>query len=76
MSVFKRGEIFHYDFWFQNRRYVGTTRQLVRRDAILCEQDVKRRVRRQSAGLEAPPPWRRRDSRTGPRSTSASAGPR
>ena len=55
MSVFKRGEIFHYDFWFQNRRYVGTTRQLVRRDAILCEQDVKRRVRRQSAGLEAPP---------------------
>ena len=28
---------------------------MVRRDAILCEQDVKRRVRRQSAGLEAPP---------------------
>ena len=27
----------------------------MRRDAILCEQDVKRRVRRQSAGLEAPP---------------------
>jgi hypothetical protein len=39
MRVFKRGEIFHYDFWFQNRRYVGTTRQLVRRDVILCEQN-------------------------------------
>jgi hypothetical protein len=39
MSVFKRGEIFQYDFWFQNRRYVGTTRQLARRDVILCEPD-------------------------------------
>ena len=56
MSVFKRGDIFHYDFWFEGRRYVGTTRQTVRSDATSCEQDVKRRIRRQAAGLEGPPP--------------------
>jgi len=56
MSVFKRGDIFHYDFWFQGRRYVGTTRQTLRTDATICEQEVKRRIRRQAAGLEGPPP--------------------
>jgi hypothetical protein len=50
----ERGDIFHYDFWFQGRRYVGTTRQTLRSDATICEQEVKRRVRRQSAGLVHP----------------------
>jgi hypothetical protein len=27
MSLVKRGDIWHYDCWFQGRRYVGTTRQ-------------------------------------------------
>ena len=39
MSVFKRGDIFHYDFWFEGRRYVGTTRQRLRGDATICEQE-------------------------------------
>jgi integrase len=55
MSLVKRGDIWHYDFWFLGRRYVGTTRQTVKADASICEQEVKRRVRRQSAGLEGPP---------------------
>jgi hypothetical protein len=55
MSLLKLGDIWHYDFWFQLRRYVGSTRQTMRSDAVVCEQEVKRRVRRQSAGLEGPP---------------------
>jgi hypothetical protein len=55
MSLFKRGDTWHYDFWFLRRRCVGTTRQTVKTDAGICEQEVKRRIRRQSAGLEAPP---------------------
>jgi hypothetical protein len=54
MSLCRRGDIWHYDFWFQGRRYVGTTRQTVKADALVCEHEVKRRIRRQSAGLEAP----------------------
>ena len=50
MSLVKRGDIWHYDFWFLGRRYVGTTRQTVKADAGICEQEVKRRLRRQSAG--------------------------
>jgi integrase len=55
VSLWKRGDVWHYDFWFQGRRYVGSTRQTVRSDATVCEQEVKRPVRRQSAGLEGPP---------------------
>ena len=55
LSLFKRGSIWYYDFWFQGRRYVGTTRQTTKGDATVCEQEVKRRLRRQSAGLEGPP---------------------
>jgi hypothetical protein len=73
MSVFKPGDIFHYDFWFQGRRYVGTTRQTLRTDATICEQEVKRRIRRQAAGLEGPPPVEAHGFRTGPRCTSGSA---
>jgi hypothetical protein len=55
MTLRKRGEVWHYDFWFQHRRYGGTTRQTSRADAAACEHEVKRRLRRQVAGLEAPP---------------------
>ena len=32
-----------------------TIRQTTKSDAAICEQDVKRRLRRQAAGLERPP---------------------
>jgi integrase len=54
MSPYKRGSIWYYDFWFQGQRYVGTTRQTTKGDALVCEQDVRRRLRRQAAGLEGP----------------------
>jgi integrase len=56
MSLVKRGDVWYYDFWFQQRRYVRSTRQTVRSDAALVEQDTKRHLRRQCAGLEGPPP--------------------
>jgi hypothetical protein len=55
MSLVKRGDIWHHDFWFLRHRYVGTTRQRVKADASVCEHEVKRRLRRQSAGPEGPP---------------------
>jgi hypothetical protein len=58
MSLVKRGDIWYYDFWFQQRRYVRSTRQTVRSDVALVEQEAKRHIRRQSAGLEGPPPYR------------------
>jgi hypothetical protein len=54
VSLWKRGAIWYYDFWFQGRRYAGSTRQVTRADASVCEQEVKRRLRRQAAGIEAP----------------------
>jgi integrase len=54
VSLWKRGDVWHYDFWFQGRRYSGSTRQTGRSDAAVCEHEVKRRLRRQAAGLEGP----------------------
>jgi hypothetical protein len=54
VSLWKRGEIWYYDFWFKGRRYSASTHQMVRSDAAACEQDTKRHVRRQAAGLEPP----------------------
>ena len=69
VSLWKRGDIWHNDFWFQGRRYFGSTCQTVRGYATVCEQEVKRRVRRQSAG---PPQLARL---AGDRSASAREGP-
>jgi integrase len=55
VSLLKRGDIWHYDFWFQGLRYAASTRQTARSDANACEQEVKRKLRRQLAGLEGPP---------------------
>jgi len=55
MSPYKRGSIWYDDFWFQGQRYVGTTRQTTKGDATVFEQDIRRRLRRQVAGLEGPP---------------------
>jgi integrase len=54
LSLWKRGEVWQYDFWFEGRRYSGTTRQTTKNDAAVYEQDVRRRLRRQAAGLERP----------------------
>ena len=55
MSLFKRGDVWHYDFWFEGRRYFGSTRQVVRANAELVERDVKRHLRQRTAGLEPAP---------------------
>jgi hypothetical protein len=73
VSLWKRGDIWHYDFWFLGRRYFGSTRQTTRGDANACEQEVKRRVRRQAAGLEGPTRGGAPRFQTGPRCTFASA---
>src|SRR5262249_26397482 len=54
-GLWKRGDVWHYSFWFEGRRYSGTTRQTTKNDAAVYEQDVRRRLRRQAAGLERPP---------------------
>jgi len=41
MSLAKRGDIWPCDFWFLRRRYAGTTRQTVKADAGVCEQDAE-----------------------------------
>lgn len=51
MSVFKRGEIYHYDFWYRNVRYRGSTEQRERDDADQVESDLKSKLRRQAKGL-------------------------
>ena len=76
MSLVKRGDIWHYDFWFLGRRYVGTTRQTVKADAGICEQEVNAGYGGSPQASKGHPPRRRRASRTGPRCTSASAGRR
>jgi hypothetical protein len=54
MTLFKRGDIWQYDFWFLGRGD-ATPRQTVKADASVCPQEVKaRRLRRRSAGLEGP----------------------
>ena len=55
MSLWKRGDVWQYDFWLAGRRHSGTTRQATKNDAAAYEQDVRRRIRRQAAGLEPPP---------------------
>ena len=54
MNLSKRGEVWQYDFWFQGRRYARTTRQTAKGDANVYEQELKRKLRRQAAGLEGP----------------------
>ena len=55
MSLYKRGSIWYYDFWFKGHRRNASTSQVTRSDAEQFERDIKRGLRRQLAGLEAPP---------------------
>ena len=56
VSLYKRGSVWYYDFWFQGGRYNASTGQITKSDAGQYESDLKRRLRRQRAGLEAPAP--------------------
>ena len=55
LSLYKRGSIWYYDFWFKGHRRNASTSQVTRSDAEQFERDIKRGLRRQLAGLEAPP---------------------
>lgn len=44
---------FCYDFQWRGRRYLGTTHQTRREDAVLVESQLKIRIRQQAAGIAA-----------------------
>lgn len=54
MSAYKRGKIYHYDFWFNGQRYRDTTQQLTRKAAEEVESKVKRELREIAAGIRIP----------------------
>jgi hypothetical protein len=56
VSLYRRGDVWYYDFWFEGRRHAGSTRQVTKTEAEQVERDAKRTLRRQLAGLEPPPP--------------------
>lgn len=51
MSVYQRGGVYWFDFWFQGRRYRATTQQQLREDAELVESQFKLKLRREAGGI-------------------------
>lgn len=51
MSVYKRGTVFHYEFWYRSIRHRGTTEQIHQEDAEQFERDLKTRLRREAHGI-------------------------
>jgi len=51
MSVYKRGGVWWYAFYYQAQRYRGSTGQLTRQDAELVERDAKLKARQAAHGL-------------------------
>lgn len=56
MTVYRRGRVWHYDFWYKGDRYRGSTGQLTKDDAKDVETREQQKVRRKAAGLEAEGP--------------------
>ena len=54
MSLYRRGDVWYYDFWFDGHRHNASTRQVIKAAAEQVERDLKRTCRRQLAGLEPP----------------------
>jgi integrase len=44
MSVQKRGPFFHYDFWYQGKRYQGSTQQRSKLKAVAEEARIRERI--------------------------------
>lgn len=59
MTVYLRGNVYWYDFWFEGRRYRDTTKQTGLEDAKEVEENLKRQLRRRAGGLT---PVRAKDS--------------
>jgi integrase len=55
VSLWKRGEVWYYDFWLDGKRYSASTRQVTKSDAEAVQDKAKRKARRRAAGLEPPP---------------------
>lgn len=56
MAVFRRGQVYHYEFEFRRVRYRGTTRMRRKREAEAVEAALRRRLERQAMGLEVEAP--------------------
>lgn len=56
MTLYKRGQFWHFNFTYKGRRFQGTTGQADRDDAQLVEDQAKRRARREWHGLIAAHP--------------------
>lgn len=54
MTLVRRGDIWHYDFWFKGERYRGSTLMATRAEAEAVEAAAKTRLRRIAMGLEVP----------------------
>lgn len=54
MSIYKRNDVWYYDFWLSGKRYAGSTRQRTKAAAQAVAEQEKSRARRREAGLEAP----------------------
>ena len=54
MSLVRRGDVWHYDFWFKGTRHRGSTLMTTRAEAAAVEAAAKTRLRRISMGLEVP----------------------
>lgn len=53
MSVYRRGKLWRYDFWFHGVRHTSQHAHATRADAEEAEASLKRTLRRRAAGLEA-----------------------
>jgi hypothetical protein len=51
VTLVKRSAYYHFDFWYKDQRYQGTTEQTDRDDAAYVEEDLKRKLRRQARGV-------------------------
>ena len=49
MSVYKRGKVYWYDFWFNGERFQKSTRIRTRRDAEIIESAKKVELAQQAA---------------------------
>ena len=53
MSVYRRNNLWHYDFWLQGRRFHSPKGYAVKSDAVEAEAHVRRVETRRASGLEA-----------------------
>jgi integrase len=54
MTLYRRGRVWQYDFWFQNERFRASTHTTSRADAEWIENELKRQLAFRAAGVETP----------------------